>query len=161
MSMFKPKHVAAEPDDCGISAARVKELLATVDAEQAAAAAVEPVGQDAHQWGGRRRITRDEAEAIRRRMIGPWRRHFTLSERREFLELYEVIAEHEPMPIPTSPTHHAELLAARAVAKAAAAVPKSANRFIAAARVLLGAADPANAPAEGAEPVKPKATFFT
>jgi hypothetical protein len=114
---------------------------------------------------GRRRITMAEAEAIKRGIIGNRRQHFTLSERLDFLAEYEVIAD-EPMPIPTSTTSQAEALrerAARAARAAAAAVPPpKPNRFIAAAKVLLGASAAELAPAADADapPPKHKATFF-
>lgn len=159
--MFKATH--QQPDDSaerGISSARVKELLAAVEAEPPP----ETEPQDAHVWrggAGRRRITPQEAEEIKRKMIGPRRRHFTLTERLEFTAQYEVMAE-EPMPIPTSTHHHADILAARAARALAMAAPPpkpKPNRFVAAVKVLVGV----DAPAAEAEPVKvpPKhKTFF-
>lgn len=160
--MFKPKH-QPPPDDSaerGISTARVKELLAEVDAEPPP----EVLPQDAYVWRGstgRRRVTKAEAEVIKRRIIGPWRRHFTLSERMEFLTEYEVIAD-EPMPIPTSTTHHAEVLAQRAARAAALAPPPKpkANRFVAAAKVLFGVDEVAVEAAAEPVPTTKHRTFF-
>ncbi len=83
------------------------------EADEAAKAEASP---EELQRGGSildRRISQAHAEAVKRGMIGPRRKFFTLDERMRFLEMYEVKMDQEPMPIPTSPTHHAEILEER------------------------------------------------
>jgi hypothetical protein len=153
-----------------ITPERLRELVATVDAEEAAEAEIADAEQSQdHHWRGgvgRKRITMAEAEAIKRGLIGR-RRYFTISERMDFLAEYEVIAE-ERMPLPTSTTSHAEELARRAAAAPPPMPPqpKKPNRFIAAARVLLGVDEPVSSsrdaePSRDEDKAKPRgATFF-
>lgn len=70
--------------------------------DEAAEAALATAASDARPSDaarGRRRISTKEAEAIKRAMLGGFGRYFTMEQRREFLELYEV-ERGEPPPSP-------------------------------------------------------------
>lgn len=166
--MFKKKEVSSTPDarPSGVQ----HQILAQVTTDEAAAAKDEPLPQGDNQWAappqtGRAKVTRQQAQAIMRGRIG--NRHPTLTERIEFQAEYEVIAD-EPLPIPESPTHHAEILAERA-AHAAVVVPPNPirARIVAAAKVLLGVQESVNKAPDGrasgalSDTSKKHATFFT
>ena len=130
--------------------------------DEAAEAALATARPDARPSGlavgGRRRISTKEAEAIKRAMLGGFGRYFTMEQRREFLELYEV-ERGEP---PLSPEE-------AYMESQKPKPPKDESRGMGAAiRKFLGVSAAAPEPAAEAKPLTPeelaarrKRTFFS